>query len=166
MAVVCGLLSHGCVCAYLPAEGGVSPLSPIVVYCRKIMLQSYAMRRHHEQLDQSSHGYSPRFTHVHYYDVVDTRSPSPRYIYRLITHKFRVTQVQGHPRSFIPFRVDLRYRPTSVCPHHNHTREHIGVDDAIAPPHNDNLNFQMHSSVRCSMRQKTVYRLFPRQLAV
>ena len=52
--------------------------------------------------------------------TVGTRSPSPR-LYRLITHKFKVTQ------GFVtPFRVNPRYRPTSVCPaHHNHTRENL-----------------------------------------
>ena len=52
---------------------------------------------------------------------MNTRSPSPTEIVRPHYH---CTQVQPHPRSVTPFRVDPRYRPTSVCPpHHNHTRE-------------------------------------------
>ena len=57
---------------------------------------------------------------------VDTRSPSSR-LYRLITHKFKVTRGTSL-RSVKTRGTDL----TSVCPpHHNHTRENLPG----APPH-------------------------------
>ena len=51
---------------------------------------------------------------------VDTRSPSSR-LYRLITHKFKVSQGQS-----VPCTVQPGCHPTSVCtPHHNNTRENL-----------------------------------------
>ena len=57
---------------------------------------------------------------------METRSPPPR-LYRLITHKFKVTR--GTPLHPVKTRgTDL----TAVCPsHHNHTRENLPG----APPH-------------------------------
>ena len=48
---------------------------------------------------------------------------------------YHYTQVQGHPKSATPFRVDvdMRYHTNSVCfSHHNHTRENLHTR---GPPH-------------------------------
>ena len=66
-------------------------------------------------------------------ECMDTRSPSPR-LYRLITHKFKVT-----PRSVTPFRMDPRYEPPR-CVLHTTTQErtcqgpppHIGVAGLVS----------------------------------
>ena len=57
------------------------------------------------------------------------------------------TSSRSHPRSVTPFRVDPRYRPTSVCtPHHNHQPARGVQSDypnvSVDPEHTHSLKLQ------------------------